>query len=82
MFLLPGIPNPGFRPAFSIRPGQNGSSVSDGHTMTAACFTGKLPGLVIIHGVTPSVNHQYRVAFIHKWEVPGQTRKIFDPAWF
>ena len=34
-------------------------TASDGQFMIATCFTGELPGLVIIHGCTPSVNHHY-----------------------
>ena len=55
--------------------------MSEGQLMIATNFTGKLPGLVVFHGNTPSVNHHHRGAFFHRCGVPGQTRKTFYPAW-
>ena len=80
---LPGViifERPPFLPAFSIRASQGCPNVSHSQTLTTACFTGELPGLVIVNCVPPSFNYPYRIAFILRWEVPGQTRKINDPA--
>ena len=48
-----------FMPAFTDWTSKDDSNTSDGQCMIATCLTGELPGSVFIHGLTPSVHHQY-----------------------
>jgi hypothetical protein len=44
-----------FLPGFTFRSRENVPNARNGQIMTAACFTGKLPGLIVIHSHTPFI---------------------------
>jgi hypothetical protein len=48
-----------FLPTFTDRTSKDSPNASDSQFMIATRFTSELPGLVIIHGYTPSFNHRY-----------------------